>query len=520
MPRRVWFSLAVGAAAVAWWIFVETSGIVSTRIAAKDAATSKVSASPYPAKKFDPIAKNGPIFTGWTKPEFALLLSGLQDGYLEPCGCAGIDNQKGGMARRYTLIKQLKEKGWPLVPLDVGNQVKRFGRQAEIKFGIAAEAFGTMGYDAVGLGIDDLRLPPNELLAATANLTDNDGVSRFVSANVGLLGFEAQATPRFRRIEIAGHRIAVTSVLADSLAKTVKGDEIEVAPAAQALAQAVPLMKKEADILVLLCYGTNEEAVALVKKFPDFQVVATAGGADEPPAQAALVPGTKCLLIDVGHKGMYAIVLGYYDDLKKPWRYQRVPLDSRFPDSPEMKQLMAGYQGQLQQEGFSGLGIQPVPYRGANGSASGGFAGAASCKECHPTGYGIWSKSKHAHATESLTKLDPPRQFDPECVSCHSTGWDPQQYVPYQGGFLGVDETPLLTGNSCENCHGPAADHVAAEEAKGPKRNVVQREKLRQSLRLTKATIESTCAKCHDHDNSPEFDFQKYWPKIEHHGKK
>ena len=27
------------------------------------------------------------------------------------------------------------------------------------------------------------------------------------------------------------------------------------------------------------------------------------------------------------------------------------------------------------------------------------------------------------------------------------------------------------------------------------------------------------CMQCHDLDNSPEFDFQKYWPQVEHHGK-
>ena len=27
------------------------------------------------------------------------------------------------------------------------------------------------------------------------------------------------------------------------------------------------------------------------------------------------------------------------------------------------------------------------------------------------------------------------------------------------------------------------------------------------------------CMQCHDQDNSPEFDFQKYWPKVKHEGK-
>ena len=27
------------------------------------------------------------------------------------------------------------------------------------------------------------------------------------------------------------------------------------------------------------------------------------------------------------------------------------------------------------------------------------------------------------------------------------------------------------------------------------------------------------CMQCHDLDNSPDFDFQKYWPKVKHVGK-
>jgi hypothetical protein len=34
---------------------------------------------------------------------------------------------------------------------------------------------------------------------------------------------------------------------------------------------------------------------------------------------------------------------------------------------------------------------------------------------------------------------------------------------------------------------------------------------------LAKANV---CINCHDHDNSPEFDFERYWPKVEHKGKR
>src|SRR5688572_25145282 len=105
-----------------------------------------------------------PLFENWPKPAVAFVLTGQQLGYIEPCGCTGLENQKGGLARRHTLLKQLaEERGWPLVPLDVGSQVKRFGKQQEIKFAFTLQGMRTMGYRALTLGEGDLKLSPGEL---------------------------------------------------------------------------------------------------------------------------------------------------------------------------------------------------------------------------------------------------------------------------------------------------------------------------------------------------------------------
>src|SRR6516162_6629423 len=48
-----------------------------------------------------------PMFDGWTAPAVALLLTGEQHGYVEPCGCSA--NQLGGYSRRAGLIRQIEE---------------------------------------------------------------------------------------------------------------------------------------------------------------------------------------------------------------------------------------------------------------------------------------------------------------------------------------------------------------------------------------------------------------------------
>jgi hypothetical protein len=353
-----------------------------------------------------------------------------------------------------------------------------------------------------------------------------------VAANVGLLGIDESVaagwTSKFKVIERGGRKIGVTAVLGEQYRSGITNPDVQFVPAAEALAAVVPELKAQADYLVLLAHATQAETIALAQQFPDFDVAVTAEGGDEPPRQPQTIEGTKTLLIEIGHKGMFTSVLGLYDDAKQPWRYQRVPLDHRFPDSPEMKQVMADYQSQLRQLweeiGLVGFGITTGkhPRSQETGDATlGQFVGAQSCKECHPTAFGIWSKTHHAHATETLTKLSPPRQFDPECLSCHSTGWNPQEYFPYETGFESLAKTPLLAGNGCENCHGPGGGHVAAERGK----DLALRNQLRAMMRLTKATAEQqVCHKCHDADNSPKFHypnaFETYWPKVEHKGKK
>ena len=79
------------------------------------------------------------------------MFSGEQNGYLEPCGCAGLENQKGGLKRRFTFLKQLRDKGWNVVadgPRRPGNPHRRASRDE--KSTSRFRALMKMGYMAVG----------------------------------------------------------------------------------------------------------------------------------------------------------------------------------------------------------------------------------------------------------------------------------------------------------------------------------------------------------------------------------
>jgi hypothetical protein len=514
LPAALLFSAVVALAIIG--LRVGPAAEAQTAGDGQSAADSQHHGQFHPS--LDPV-----LFADWPRPKLALVLTGLLEGYIEPCGCSGKENMQGGLSRRDMLLKQLTADGWPIVPLDVGNQVRRFGRQQEVKFQATADALKTMGYRAIGLGPDDLRLSATELLASVAPVGNQP--SPFVSANAALFAIDEKTLPRYQVIEAGGMKIGVTSVLGDEERGKVNNQDIQFQPAEEAVAAVLPkLQAAKCDVLVLLAEATKNESVALSKKFPQFQLVVTSGGAEVPPKEPTVVEGTGTRLIELGAKGMYAIVLGLYGGQgNDSIRYQRVPLDARFGDSPRMHEVLASYQDQLKQIGLEGLGLKPEAYPDGRK-----FVGSQACSECHTKAFAVWKKTPHSKALQTLVNLNPPRQYDPECLSCHVTGWEPQKFFPFAGGYWSAEKTPELAGNGCENCHGPGSDHVAAETGQ-IKASEADLERFRAQMRLSLKTdadrrkVIDICLKCHDVDNSIEFKggdaFDTYWPKVEHHGK-
>jgi hypothetical protein len=231
------------------------------------------------------------------------------------------------------------------------------------------------------------------------------------------------------------------------------------------------------------------------------------------------------LILQVGEKGKNVGVVGVYPDATPKLKFELVNLDKqRFQEDEAMRDVMREYQQMLQDLDVIGNSI-PVGHPRETE-----FVGADACKSCHTLAYGVWVKSGHAHGVESLLKGGEdyagdwiPRIHDPECIACHTAGWDPKRILRYKSGFVSIEKTPHLTGQQCENCHGPASRHVALETAWEKARATVNVDELaaaRKAQHLDKDTAEkNVCSKCHDLDNSPKFNFEEYWEKIKHPGK-
>ncbi len=473
-------------------------------------------------KQDDKKDKFEPIFVDWKKPEFALFISGRQHGYIEPCGCTGLDKQKGGLLRRDTLRRELLAKGWNLVPIDAGNQIRRFGAQPFIKLGITWNALATiMNYDAIAFGPDDLKTADVDLLANIENAKVKDQ-TRFVGANIEWIedGFGLP----YRIVKVGDYKVGVTAILGNEYRKGYKSDVFTVGDSDEAIKKVWPKMAAEGcNAYVLVAQSSTEDAERLAKAFPHFDVIVTTGGAGEPkqtPDQIK-VGDHVTSVVQVGKKGMFVGVIGFFAEGRRlTLRYQRVPMDHRFKDSEEIKTVFKNYQNELKIRGLKNLGLKPVP----TGSKR-RYVGSNACKDCHPDAFDIWKNGvdgmggPHFHATKSLTEPGErtwvKRHYDPECLSCHVTGWNPQQYFPYVSGYLKLEDVKLH-GNGCENCHGPGSLHVAVEDGK-LEVSEEEQEKILEGMIVSKEEAKrDLCMSCHDIDNSPDFEFDKYWEAIKH----
>lgn len=481
---------------------------------------SKASPPPVEANVATEAERNQQLAADWPHPQAVLFVSGQQHGYIEPCGCTGLENQKGGLIRRDTLLTQLKERGWSLVPLDVGNQVRRIGRQPELKFKSTVDAFRKMDYQGVALGVDDWKLSSIELVQIAGS--DQLNKSPFLSANVVAWG-DPSLFPSHRVIDAGGRKIGITAVLGRGYKEELKSSDIEFFDPIEKLKPIVETLQQEGcTYKVLLAHATLEESAEIARQVPGFDLVVTAGGLGEPTHILEKIEGSQALMVQVGTKGMYGGIIGLFDDVEQPVRYQRIAISSQFKDSERMLTMFANYQQALADAGFKDLGANFVSHPTGRK-----FVGSEACGDCHTNAFKVWKNTPHFHATDSIIEPDNdrggiPRHHDPECVSCHATGWNPQLYYPYEAGFVSPEATPLMAGSGCENCHGPGSEHVAAELGEIDVTSQRLKE-LQQEMVLPLAKAQNKCLECHDLDNSPDFHaagaFDKYWQQVKHVGK-
>jgi hypothetical protein len=295
--------------------------------------------------------------------------------------------------------------------------------------------------------------------------------------------------------------------------------------------------------------GGPAEGVACAKHFPQFHVLVCLSETDLPPAMPLEVDhadkkmAAKTQLVSLGHKAKHVGVLGVWrtgkPDPAFEFKYQLVELTPEFktPKGQEnghpILDLMEDYTRTLKANDYLARYPQtkhvlqvmaPVKaLKNPGGPNDPTYVGSAVCKRCHEFAYAVWEKTPHSHAYKTLVDAQRPanRQFDGECIVCHTIGFG------YQGGFKDATKTPVLENVGCESCHGPASLHVKNSSNpdwqkrmnlawwKDPDAPPLPADKEKRRLDI----IDMFCQKCHDTDNDVTWTngaFARKWRKIEH----
>jgi hypothetical protein len=490
------------------------------------------------------------LFPGWNKPDLVLVVSAEQHGYLLPCGCS--HPQKGGLERRYNLIEALKDRGWPVDAVDLGNvpqitapagPVGLPNIQGLVKYRYAMKAMARMGYTAVGVGEYEASMPLTKTLDEYALNAEKPRVvcANLKDPNVKYPG-ETKTWQLADPIKGSDVTLGVTGLVGLSVRERIEKkdktvDWIDSTPALNAVLKEMDAAK--VDLRVLLYMGSISqgqagapaEAVACAEAFPQFPLLVALDDTDEPRSEPLYATnpktGAKTMLVSLGHKGKYVGVVGVFRTGKadRPFelKYQLVEMGEEFmtpaakeADQPILK-LMEDYTAELKKENYLGQYSQiPHPNQATAKGKIPKYVGTERCTECHIAAGKIWEKTPHSEAYKTLADAKRPsnRQYDPECIVCHTVGFG------YESGFTSAAKTPKLKNVGCESCHGPGSLHtndpasLTLQASMNPWKAPAGETEVLKARRIRR--IDDACQKCHDPENDVNWSFERNWPKVAH----
>ncbi|MBC7265008.1 MAG: bifunctional metallophosphatase/5'-nucleotidase [Chloroflexi bacterium] len=235
------------------------------------------------------------------------------------------------MARRATVIQEQREANQYVLLVDAGNAL--FSTQdrltLETKGRAIIEAYNFLGYDAMGLGQDDVQLGAEVLKARIA-----EAQFPIVSANVYVGNSQDLLTRPYVILERGGHRIAILGLtwgemfIPESLQQpTASGPEPQPVPqptvqtsgpvppsfvnglrvedpvvaASKYLAEIVP----QADIIVVLSTMGSQYNQRLPAFFPMVDLVVSGGDARRPAPPAPVLLPSNTVVAEAGYDGMW-----------------------------------------------------------------------------------------------------------------------------------------------------------------------------------------------------------------------
>jgi len=348
----------------------------------------------------------------------------------------------------------------------------------------------SFGYDAIGLGEQDL----NYGLEFLERMIEEYHLP-FTSANVRDAATGDLILPEYLVVERGGVRFGIVSVLDPNqkiVAMTAKDTEYQVDDPVATLRRVVPRLRERCDTVVLLSHMAERGTEDLLAEIAGLDVAVV--GHTFRSYQTERITNDVVMLAAV-HEGRY---IGRADLRIDPENGQVMAvevevtsLDDEIPDDETMAQEVENFKQQVEARREA----QRAEWPRDKGSHDELFLGVNNCKNCHLGVYDTWRANSHSSAYTTIRAKD--MQFEPECLACHTTGYQ------YYNGYEQQGSNSHLVNVQCEACHGYGTEH-ARDDGWG-------------------AEAKDSCTQCHVGDERPcfepgdgQFDFASYWDRIKH----
>jgi hypothetical protein len=408
-------------------------------------------------------------------------------GRLVPCGC--FTGQLGGLTRIATMVGKGSTPG--SLKVDIGDAIEGTADYEVLEYRYLQQAFAQMGYAALNVGHREAALP-----AAQLRELKTQSPVPMLSAN---LLDRSTGQPLFathRIVQQGPWRLALVGVL-DPRSGDELGDGLAIEKMETSLATLLPVLKSQVDFIVLLAFTDEPGLTALARQFYEVDVIL--GGKVAQPSPQLLRENRSLLLATTNQsRALGALEVKLESGAKMVAVKGDIALvNDQIPEDPGIRSLATAYRDEMRSAKLTlddPANLQGDMVPGVKASAT--YVGTATCSSCHPSATKVWSGTGHAQAFSTLVQAE--ADADPNCIGCHTVGFGTPS------GYRREFKAAKLVDVGCESCHGPGSQHLAERSAGS--------DVLFHFRKLGRGD----CQKCHHGEFSRPFDYDQFWPLVQH----
>ncbi|MEO0283779.1 MAG: cytochrome c family protein [candidate division WOR-3 bacterium] len=395
--------------------------------------------------------------------DFVIALNSDVGNNFEPCGCGNPPFRGGELSKRVFVIKRLKDKyGKKLLTFDTGNYVSPSSNRNLLK--IFKDILKMMDIKAMAFLNREAISRKEDIEYLVRNL-------KYPYFNMNS-EYRELLTP-YENFILSGIKIYFTSYIPKGSLSQLPEYEKNI------FDKLKEKLKKESSILFIvtpynteLPFDSNCNVFNIIGNSSKFEV--------------SFKKEKGIYSLTISRYGLYMPLLffakkGNKIEVKK---VLNIPLDNKIEKDLEVEKLKEKWENMRKKE------MEEIRKKFMERSQrENSFPLSSACKNCHIQEYLKWKNTKHSKAIDVLISLKKERDF--KCLSCHTTGYGKV------GGFQSMESSKELANIHCSECH-----YVDLRNHLSDKKAITYKEE--------------NCRKCHNQDQSPDFEYAKYWEKIRH----